>query len=206
MFIVQGYARTQIRDIVKNTGISTGALYSLFSGKKAILGFIIYNTIIPGFMERDFSFPIDDAMFSDIYDQVMGAFIENTAKFRENLKDGATDYSFDSLLVDAFELISRYKICLLFIENNPKESGKLWDWYIDFRDRFFEIFAEYINAFISRGAVRPLEDFDLSVRFMLESLSWWAMHLEYQTFEIKVPINKAKQVCLDALIHAYGVK
>ncbi|MDF2987212.1 MAG: transcriptional regulator, partial [Eubacterium sp.] len=49
LFINKGYARTQIKDIAKEIGLSTGMLYVYFTGKRDILSFILKGTIDPAF-------------------------------------------------------------------------------------------------------------------------------------------------------------
>ena len=206
IFINQGYARAQIRDIVKATGVSTGALYSLFSGKKAILCFIVRCVIDSEYIDSDFGFPIQEDSFSVLSDQLKQVFIDTTDKFRAILDTDIESYTFDRMLSEVFDHISKYKIILLLIENNPRENSGLWDFYVEYRKRFFDIFNRFIDAYIKLGVVRPLEDCGLSVNLMIETLAWWAMKADYQTFEIGVSTEKAKQVCLDALIHAYRMR
>lgn len=45
LFINKGYMRTQMKDIAKEIGLSTGMLYVYFKGKKDILDFILKCTI-----------------------------------------------------------------------------------------------------------------------------------------------------------------
>lgn len=53
LFINRGYAQTQFNHIAKAAGISVGAVYTLFTGKKAILDFIFQVVVAPDFLERD---------------------------------------------------------------------------------------------------------------------------------------------------------
>ena len=49
-----------------------------------------------------------------------------------------------------------------------------------------------------------MEHLELSVTLMIEILSWWAMDIRYTTFETKdIPVELAKQVCMDNIIAAY---
>ena len=61
-----------------------------------------------------------------------------------------------------------------------------------------------MELLVQRGAVRPLEQLELSTTLIVEMLSWWAMDIRYNTFETKnISADLAKQVCLDNLIAAY---
>jgi AcrR family transcriptional regulator len=45
LFILKGYNETQIVDIAKAASISTGALYNLFTSKKAVFHFTSAKTL-----------------------------------------------------------------------------------------------------------------------------------------------------------------
>lgn len=208
LFINQGYSRTQIRDIVKATGISTGALYSLFISKKAILAFILKCTIEPEFMEYEFTLPISESTFPNLEKEIMQAFDDNNLKFSSHLKNDARDYSYEMMLSDAFDILAQYGVGCLFIENNPKDSGRLWNYYIEYRQNFFDTFLRYIQIFTERGIIRELLYPQYCIRLMIETLSWWGMHVHLDAFEVKekIPIEVAKKVSIDALIHSYKMK
>lgn len=205
LFINQGYSRTQIRDIVKVTGISTGALYSLFVSKKAILSFILKCTIEPDLIDFDFRLPIDENTFTNLEDEIMKAFDDNNFKFGSHLENDVQDYSFETMLSDAFDILARYGVGCLFIENNPKDSGRLWKYYIEYRQKFFDTFSEYIQIFIERGTIRQLLYPQHCTRLMIETLSWWGMHVNLDAFEVKekISVEIAKKVSIDSLIHSY---
>ncbi|WP_124067162.1 helix-turn-helix domain-containing protein [Clostridium sp. E02] len=205
LFINQGYSRTQIRDIVKVTGISTGALYSLFVSKKAILFFILKCTIEPDLIKYDFKLPIDENTFTNLEEEIMKAFDNNNFKFGSHLENDAQDYSYETMLSDAFDILTRYGVGCLFIENNPKDSGRLWNYYIKFRQKFFDTFSEYIQIFIERGTIRQLLYPQHCTRLMIETLSWWGMHVHLDAFEVKekISVEIAKKVSIDSLIHSY---
>ncbi|MGB8450914.1 MAG: helix-turn-helix domain-containing protein [Anaerocolumna sp.] len=207
LFINQGYSRTQIRDIVKVTGISTGALYSLFVSKKAILSFILKCTIEPDLIEYDFKLPIDEKSFPDLEKEIMKAFDDNNFKFGIHLENDAQNYSYEIMLSDAFDILAQYGVGCLFIENNPKESGILWNHYIEYRQKFFGTFSKYIQIFIERGAIRQLLYPQHCIRLMIETLSWWGMHVHLDAFEVKekISVEVAKKVSIDSLIHSYKI-
>jgi hypothetical protein len=40
-------------------------------------------------------------------------------------------------------------------------------------------------------------------RLIIETLSWWGMHVKYTYSDIHVEAADAKKVAMDALVHAY---
>lgn len=204
LFLQQGYAKTQISHIAKEVGVSVGTIYLDFAGKKEIMHYILKCTIDPAFAGRELERPITDDQFSGLEEEIIQLFETTGERFSAHLRSGLDGYDFESLLSDAFDLLARYAAGCLFIEKNQFEFKNLAKHYIAYRRQFFESMAEYVSAFIEQGSVRPLEHLELSTALMIETLSWWAMDVRYATFEIKdVPMELAKQVCLDNLVAAY---
>ena len=208
MFIQQGYALTQIDHIVKEVGISVGSLYDLFSGKKAILKYILKCTIDPAFMERDIKLPVTEDLFENLDEEITEFLKENDLRFSEPLTRQAENYSFEQMLSDAFDVIQKYRVGCLIVEKNPAGCGKLIEFYQNYRKRFYHSILEFVKRYIDRGVVRKVESPERAVIFIVESMSWWAMDIKYDTFEPHDDISNevAKKTCMDALINAYKNK
>lgn len=205
LFINKGFARTQIRDIAKEIGLSTGMIYQYFSGKKDILSFILKGTIDPAFFEREMHYPVDAGLFANLDDEIMDTFEKNQANFDVHLKDKAADYSLAEMFSDAFDIVARYAVSCLIIEHNEDDLRDLSFYYRDYRKRYFGQVQQYIELFIAKGEFREVENVFYTTRAVVESLAWWGMHIKYDAFETDKTISKqkAKEVCLDLLLHAY---
>lgn len=204
LFLSQGYAKTQINHIAKAVGVSVGTIYLDFAGKKEIMHFILKCTVSPSFMDRDFDRPITDDLFDGIENEIINLFDELGKEFESNL--GNNDYSFEDLISDTFDMFSRYAVGCLFIEKNRFDFKRLADHYTAYRKKFLKDMMHYIERFIEKGTVRPLENIELSITLIIEILSWWAMDIRYTSFETRdIPAELAKKTCLDNIIHAYGL-
>ena len=208
MFILQGYSLTQIDHIVKEAGISVGSLYDLFSGKKAILKFILKCTIDPAFMDHDIKLPITEDLFENLNDEVKIFLEEKDRQFSEPLAQQAENYSFEQMLTDAFDVIQRYRIGCLIIEKSPSSYGRLFEYYRNYRKRFYVSILEFLKLYTEKGVIRKVESLELAVIFIIESMTWWAMDIRYDTFEPLDHISDeiAKRTCLDTLVNAYKIK
>lgn len=204
LFLKQGYSKTQISHIAKAAGVSVGTIYHDFTGKEEIMHFILKCTLEPDFMDREFERPITDELFCDLDHEIMEAFEKSQSEFAENIKNAGKSYSFESLISDTFDFLSRYAVGCLFIEKNQMDCGRLIKYYKEYRKRFFLTMTAYMNAFIEKGIVRPLEQPELTTSLIIEILSWWAMDMRYISFEAaEVPYEQAKAVCMDNIISAY---
>lgn len=204
LFLRQGYAKTQISHIAKAVGVSVGTIYLDFAGKREILHFLLKYTMDPQFAEREFTRPITDDLFAGLEDEIASRLQSTEDAFAAHLQNGAADYSFEAMVSDAFDLLSRYAAGCLFLEKNPAECPRLTQRYLACRRQFLDSMTGYLRAFLQRGTVRPLEHLELSAVLMIETLSWWAMDIRYTAFEtMELPTELAKQVCMDNLIAAY---
>ena len=92
LFINKGYARTQMKDIAKEIGLSTGMLYVYFTGKRELLSFLLKGTIEPAFVTKEFELPIRSELFESLDSEIIEAFEQNTKAFSAHLDD-ITNYT-----------------------------------------------------------------------------------------------------------------
>lgn len=204
LFINKGYARTQMKDIAKQIGLSTGMLYVYFTGKRELLSFLLKGTIEPAFVTQEFELPISSELFDSLDDEIMEAFEQNTKVFSAHLDD-ITNYPLEQMLSDAFDVISKYGIGCLLIEKNPDDLGKLTAYYKEYRQKFYSQILSYITQYMQNGTFRQVELPQYITRLIIETLSWWGMHITNDAYEIQkdIPVETAKSICMDNLLHAY---
>lgn len=206
LFLRQGYSRTQMSHIARAAGVSVGALYLDFTGKRAILNFVLKRAIDPEVSQRELPRPITDDLFPGLEGEIEAAFRRSAEDFGRHLTDGA-DYSFEDMLSDAFDMLARYAVGCLFIEKNQFDFPGLTELYREHRTRFFQTVTGYLRRFVEEGTVRPLDSVDLTASLIIELLTCWAMDARYTAFEpLNLSLEQAKALCLDNLLSAYGRK
>lgn len=204
LFINKGYARTQMKDIAKEIGLSTGMLYIYFTGKRDILRFLLKGTIEPTFITQEFELPIRSELFDSLDDEIIAAFEQNTKVFSAHLDD-VDNYPLEQMFSDAFDVIAAYGIGCLLIEKNPDDLGKLTADYKEYREKFYHQVLSYITQYMQNGTFRQVELPQYVTHLIIETLSWWGMHITNDAYEIQkdIPVETAKSICLDNLLHAY---
>lgn len=204
LFLQQGYAKTQISHIAKAVGVSVGTIYLDFTGKKEIMHFILKCTVDPTFANQEFERPITDELFGGLEDEIIEVFQKSGNDFEKYLESGKSEYDFEGLISDAFDILARYAVGCLFIEKNQFDFKNLAEHYKMYRKRFLDTMIRYIERFIEQGTVRPLEHLELSTTLIIEILSWWAMDIRYTSFETRdIPLDLAKKICMDNIVTAY---
>lgn len=165
--------------------------------------FILKRTIDPAFAEHAFERPITDDLFTGLEDEIIATFEKSGQDFASHLQNLA-EYDFETLVSDAFDILARYAAGCLFIEKNQFEFKNLAQHYMGYRKQFLDTMMRYIQAFIERGTVRPMEQLELSTTLIIEILSWWAMDIRYTAFETReISADLAKEICLDNILAAY---
>ncbi|WP_349674142.1 helix-turn-helix domain-containing protein [Lacrimispora sp.] len=204
LFINKGYSRTQMKDIAKEIGLSTGMLYVYFTGKRELLSFLLKATIDPSFITQEFELPIQSQLFDNLDLEIMEAFEQNTKLFSAHLDD-ITNYPLEQMLSNAFDVISKYGIGCLLIEKNPDDLGKLTAYYREYRQEFYNQVLSYITQYIQDGTCRQIEYPQYVARLIIETMSWWGMHITNDAYEIQkdISVETAKSICMDSLLHAY---
>lgn len=205
LFINRGYMRTQMKDIAKEIGLSTGMLYVYFKGKKDILDFILKCTITPDFIRQEFQYPIDEQLFQGLSNEIIAVLEESHAKFGEPLLSKAKGYPFEQMISDAFDTISRYGTGCLVLEKNINDVGKLGGFYQRYRKEFFDDMMQYVKLYLDSGEMRAVKYPELTAQQMIETLAWWGMHIQNDAFETQknIPVSVAKEICMDNILYAY---
>lgn len=204
LFLRQGYSKTQISHIAKAVGVSVGTIYHDFAGKKEILHYVLKCTIDPDFSKQKLETPIRDESFAGLEQEIADVFERSSVEFKEPLRGNLNNYSFESLISDAFDLLSRYAAGCLFIEKNQYDFPFLAKRYKIYREEFLTVMTDYLNAFLENGTICNIDDVNLTTILIVEILSWWAMDRRYISFVISdIPTETAKKVCMDNIISAY---
>lgn len=206
LFINKGYARTQMKDIAQQIGLSTGMIYQYFKGKNDLLDFIIKCTIEPSYLHQDFDYPIQGQLFEHLDQEIDAAFEKNAADFNKGMEN--PNYTLVEMFSDAFDVIAKYGVGCLIIEHNVDDLPKLAESYRDFRKIYFKQVYQYVERFINEGQMREVEDKHYTTRTIIELLAFWGMHIMNDAFERDEALTheKAKKICLDNLIPAYSKK
>lgn len=205
LFLRQGYGKTQISHIAKAVGVSVGTIYHDFTGKEEILHLVLKGTLDPAFLEQEFQRPITNGIFAGLEGEIAAAMEEAGAEFARHLELASAGYTLSMLVSDAFDLLSRYAVGCLFIEKNQFEFPRLAEPYRAYRRHFFQTMQAYLDRFAQRGEVRPTAHPELTTTLIIEILTWWAMDMRYISFETReIPLELAKEVCMDNILAAYG--
>jgi AcrR family transcriptional regulator len=204
LFVLKGYNQTQISDIARAAGIATGSIYNLFASKKAIFQFVLACIFDESFINMERTFPIAEMDMRVLEKKIIDrSELSMQEIFPQSSGEDENESSFRDVLSKAFDFISKYGTGLLIFERNTSGWQDLCAVYFQRRKTFIEAFESCVHRCIQKGEIRYLEQPEHHTRLIIETLSWWGMHVKYTYSDIHVEVTDAKKVVMDALTHAY---
>jgi AcrR family transcriptional regulator len=203
LFVERGYERTQVSQIAEKAGIATGTVYSLFSGKKSILHFVLLCTFDKRSLDRDFVLPVEEAETALIIENLSQVGNGLLSRLDGKTPEGRPELTFADMLSLIFDYAANYQVAFNIINDNRSALEEVERAYKQHVNRLYRVIEENLTQYIARGEVRSVELPALHIRNIVEGITWWSMHLPYQAPHIDVPIAKAKDIALDILKHAY---
>ena len=205
LFIKKRYANTQVSQIAQEAGIATGTIYALFTGKKAILHFVLLGTLDGQFLNKDISIPFEEVDTSLL--------LEHLVRVAEDLflqigcsTNGVPTLSFADMLSNLFDYAAAYQVAFNIINENREALPEVESVYRQYINRLHKEVETNLLYYMKCGEVRQVELPQLHIRNIVEGITWWAMYLPYRAPHMKVPVFKAKEIALDILKHAYMTK
>lgn len=198
LFVQQGYAKTQVSQIAEKARVATGTIYNLFSGKKALLHFVLLSTFDQSYLEREHTLPLREVEQEEI---VKHLHLVAEALFA---KIEVTPVPpFEDVFSTLFDYAASYQVAFNIINDNRHVLAEAERTYQHLVRHLHKVIEHNLIHCIERGEVRKIELPQLHVRNIIEVMIWWAMLLPYQAPDINVPVSKAKEISLDILKHAY---
>jgi AcrR family transcriptional regulator len=203
LFIKQGYASTQVSHIAKEAKIATGTVYNLFAGKKAILTFVVYHTLMEKNLEASIPFAeVEEDLMVKRLKEIVGPFLEELRK-----KDASNVplVSFEDLLSKLFDLVAKYHKAFSIINDHKKELKALEHVYRSYVEDLYQIILEHLSIYKKHSDIRDIAFPELHIRNILEGITWWAMYVPYQdqNDQVKLTIDQAKEQALLVLTKGY---
>ena len=201
LFVKKGYANTQVSQIAERANIGTGTVYNLFSGKKAILHFVIMSTFQKDHLEGDITLPIqeidEEILLNELTTIAEKLFFELEVKY-----EGEPVLNFSKMISTLIDYTANYQVAFNIINDQGKVFKNLGDRYATSVSRLYGIMQANLKGYIKRGEVRKIEHPDLHVGNILDTIVWWSMDIPYAS-GAKLFREEAKKIAMDVLNHAY---
>lgn len=204
LFNQKGYANTKMAEIAKASEIAVGTMYSAFTGKDAVLSFVIYATLDKNYFSSEITFPIKPiespkliSLLTKVIDNVFGSVLNITDSEGNICKD------FMKLMDELFDLFADYLLAFDNIEKNEGILEELSEIYWPQKLAYFEKLGAYLRLYMENGQVRKLTNIPSHVLFLTNTLTWWALNSNLSIPNEPVPRDTAKDICMGIIKRSY---
>ena len=206
LFNNKGYANTKMAEIAKASGIAVGTMYSSFTGKDAVLSFVIYATLDKDYLSSDITLPIKPIEASRLI-ELLKKVLDHASTSVLNVTDesGNIRKSFPELMDGLFDLFADYLLAFDNIETNAGVLEELNEIYWPQKMAYFGELGDYLRLYMKAGQIRELTHLQSHVLFLTNTLTWWALNANLSFPEEPVPREVAKEFCLGMIRRAYQV-
>lgn len=206
LFNTKGYNNTKVSEIAEAAGVATGTMYNLFSGKEAVLSFVIQATLDKEWLNQDISLPmkqINIVVLQNSLQKVINDIDSSVMEINDAQENVCKDFSF--FISDVFDMFAAYLLAFNNIETNADVLEELWKEYSIARKRFFEKLERNLKKYIQVGQIRPIEYLPLHVENIVHILTWWSMNAAMHMPQIEVTHEIAKEICVGMIVRTYAI-
>lgn len=206
LFNEKGYANTKMAEIAKASGIAVGTMYSAFTGKDAVLSFVIYATLDKDYLTSEISFPIKPIEMPKLI-KLLTKVLENASGSVLNITDneGNICKDFLKLMDELFDLFADYLLAFGNIETNTGVLEELSEIYLPQKWAYFEQLGNYLRLYMENGQIRELTHISSHVLFLTNTLTWWALNSNLSIPDEPIPRDVAKEICMGIIKQAYQI-
>lgn len=205
LFNTKGYIYTKVSEIAEAAGVATGTMYNLFSGKEAILSFVIQATLDKDWLKQDFSLPIkqiDLAILQNSLRKVINEINSSIMKIKD--EEGKICKSFSDFITNIFDMCSDYLLAFNSIEKNEGVLEELWQEFYVARTFFYEQLAENLKCYMEEGKIREFDYLPLHIENIIYTLTWWSVNSNMHMPQIEVSHEVAREIGVGMIVRAYS--
>lgn len=203
LFDENSYANTKMVEIAKDSGIAVGTMYSAFTGKDAVLSFVIYATLDKDYLSKEITLPIKPIDPSILIMQLRKVFDMFEEAMNIMDKEGTICKDFPALIGDLFDLFADYLLALDNIEKNSGVLEELSQEYLPRKRAYFKELENILKLYMEKGQIRNIAYIPSHVLYLTNTLSWWALNSNLSFPKEQLPRNVAKEICVGMIQRSY---
>ncbi len=185
VFIAQGYRRTQMADVAKAMGVAKGTLYLYVESKHALFDAVLRHadTQLPAPGEVDLPLPTPEpgsllrALLERLSEEVVPPALRRALGRRRAIDPRA---ELEEILRELYATASRNRTAIKLIERCGHDHPELASvFFIEARMAQLETIERYLASRASEGQLVQRPDTNLAARFIIETITTWAIHIHW---------------------------
>jgi AcrR family transcriptional regulator len=207
LFCARGYRRTQVADVARELGVSSGLVYHYFESKDALFDAVLRHSFDRGEGPRPASLPIPtparDATLAFVRARVergLSPPLFRAALARNSVSDARAEL--EGVARELYSHFQRTRRGADLMERSALDLPDLAElWFGDVRHRFFEQLTAYVAKRMESGDFRRLPDPATAARAVVEVLVFFARHRHRDPFE-KLDDEAARETVVGFVLNA----
>ncbi|MCP4751398.1 MAG: TetR/AcrR family transcriptional regulator [Proteobacteria bacterium] len=210
LLLTTGYRRTQMADIAREAGISSGTIYNYFAGKEALFDFLIRKEMLllppDQWPEIPIATPKPGATLKFIKSETRKgiAFFADleAAVARDECPDPRSEL--ETIVRRYFSTLSQSRIFIMLLDKSALDWPEMADVYDrTIRSRMKKLLKQYLDKRISQKHFRQVPDAFASVRLIMHIMDWFAKLRPYSSDAGKIGEEIAEETVVDALLQTF---
>ena len=176
-----GFRLAQVDDIAAEMSVAKGTVYGYVTSKEALFALALESVMHPGALPPrplPIAAPGEAELLARVRDRIaeLGALPAlQTALARRGPADAGRELT--GILDELWEMLAATRRGADMIERSARDWPELAEvFYVGFRRQLIASLASYLEQGARRGELRPVEYPEVTARFVLESVVWFASH------------------------------
>jgi len=176
-----GFRLAQVDDIAAEMSVAKGTVYGYVTSKEALFALALESVMHPGALPPrplPIAAPGEAELLARVRDRIaeLGALPAlQTALARRGPADAGRELT--GILGELWEMLAATRRAADMIERSARDWPELAEvFYVGFRRQLIASLASYLEQGARRGELRPVEHPEVTARFVLESVVWFASH------------------------------
>ncbi len=209
VFALNGYRQTQMADVAKAMGLSTGTLYLYVESKEALFDLVLRHTVTPGEYAEPPELPVKTPEKGSTF-----SFLRKVLEHEAHLPslESALDIEhpkepraeFEQIIGEYFARLCRFRVGFLVLARSARDWPELGDLFLgEPRRILMSALTRYIERRTATGHFREMPDTTWAAVHFHESCMFWAAFRYTDPAYPELSDEKASEIVTDALAHVF---
>jgi AcrR family transcriptional regulator len=206
VFLRKGYRRTQMAEITRTMGLSTGAIYRYVESKEALFDLLVRAGAAMKLRAGELVPPVATPRPG-----ATPAFLRKTlgregriarlqeALARRKVDDGAGE--FESIVRELYRRTLQFRVGIKLLDSSALDWPELAAlWSGQWRASLVNELAHYLDLRIARRYFSPVPDTKAWARYVVETVAFFVVHRHYDPFPTPMSDTTADDTAVAALV------
>ncbi len=206
VFITQGYRRTQMADVAAALGIAKGTLYGYVESKDALFELCLSHADRPDPIAQPAVLPVRTPKRGELLRLLRKRLaaegslpLMTRALSRRRARDARAEL--EDVLCELYSVMEQHHRGIELVNRCALDHPELAaEWQKQGREAIRDLVAEYLESRIAANQLRSVGDIQLAARFVIESITTWAIHIKWDRAPQKFDGKAARDNVIEFLV------